>query len=175
MKHYTVIMPWACSGDPTDEEGTYSDTFCAESAAEAELMCATAMADSGEKDLDGEGERQGYIDSLVAGWRDTVRDTRPELEAERDALLLELDALKNRPTRMHVLGMTDNGTAVDSFTSEADRVAFLAEQDDSFDDWYTLEVYADGTIDFCLAAIGQDALEDLRENHPDHPSLKGKK
>ena len=80
MKNYTVILPWAWSGDPSDEEGTYCIDVRAEDEEAAKLACATEMADSGARFFDDDEERQEYIDHLTGGWADVSTNLVPELE-----------------------------------------------------------------------------------------------
>lgn len=79
LRRYNVMMPWAWSGDASDEEGTYSTAVWAKNEPHARLEAATEMADSGEKcfgfdddddDEDTAAERQRYIDTRVEGWAD---------------------------------------------------------------------------------------------------------
>ena len=57
-------------------------------------------------------------------------------------------------TRLYVLKMTDNGPEQEEYPSEAARDAYLTKQDASFDDFYCLDVEADGSVYFYLATTG---------------------
>ena len=67
---WNVMLPWAWNGNPWDEEGTYSTTVPGEDEAEAKLNAAIEMADSGQKTMVGDEDRQRYIESRVNGWGD---------------------------------------------------------------------------------------------------------
>lgn len=82
---WNVQMPWAWSGDASDEEGTYTTTVEADDEDAARRAAAIEMADSGEKEFSGAEERQRYIDSRASGWADVYRS--------QDQLAQDLSAL----------------------------------------------------------------------------------
>lgn len=67
---WNVMLPWAWNGNPNDEEGTYSTTVPGDDEDDAKLNAAIEMADSGEKTMLGDEDRQRYIESRVNGWGD---------------------------------------------------------------------------------------------------------
>jgi hypothetical protein len=67
---WNVQMPWAWSGDPCDEEGTYTTVVPGANPQEAKLNAAIEMADSGEKEMSGAGQRERYIESRMHCWAD---------------------------------------------------------------------------------------------------------
>lgn len=61
--------------------------------------------------------------------------------------------------RFYTLALTDMGCETQKHESEAARCKFLSKVDNAVDDWYTLDVDAQGDIDFSLATTGDNALE----------------
>lgn len=56
--------------------------------------------------------------------------------------------------RMYVLSITDAGEKSTEFISEDAREKHLVELDDTFDDFFCLDVDEDGSIDFYIASTG---------------------
>ena len=71
-KLWHVILPWSWDGEASDEEGTYSTTVEGADEGEALRKAAEEMADSNEKDFDGDDERESYIESRIEGWSDVT-------------------------------------------------------------------------------------------------------
>jgi len=67
---------------------------------------------------------------------------------------------KYQIVRFYTLAFTDGGCEQESHDSEQDRNLFLKEQVASEDDWYCLDVYEDFSVDFYLAATGDDVEVD---------------
>lgn len=65
--------------------------------------------------------------------------------------------------RTYAVGISDSGCEQHEFKSMNDMYTFLSERDSAFEDWYQLDVFHDGRIDFNLAPTGEDALEEIEE------------
>lgn len=68
---------------------------------------------------------------------------------------------KYRIARRYTLALTDAGCEQEEHDTEEARNLFLSKQDATFDDWYCLDVYENLSVDFYLAATGEDALEEV--------------
>ncbi len=74
------------------------------------------------------------------------------------------ERVRNSPQiRTYVVGITDAGCEHHEFKSMNDMYRFLSESDSDFEDWYQLDVFTDGGIDFNLAPTGDDALDNIEE------------
>jgi hypothetical protein len=69
---FSVLLPWAHDGDPSDEEGTYMTTVWAGSETHAIRLVAEEMADSGEKHFFDRAARRAYIKSRSECFSDVV-------------------------------------------------------------------------------------------------------
>ena len=75
------------------------------------------------------------------------------------------ERVRNTPeSRTYAVGITDAGCEEHEFKSMNDMYKFLGTRDNpDFEDWYQLDVYPDGGIDFNTAPTGDDALEEIEE------------
>lgn len=89
MKNMWVVMlPWAESGKPDDDESTYRTYVEADDMVTALRAVATQMANDPRKVFDSEEDREEYISSRIQGWADvasldlSVADDMAELFAD---------------------------------------------------------------------------------------------
>lgn len=78
--------------------------------------------------------------------------------AHYDALIADAEAAAGRlkaTTVLYAVVLSDSGSEITQFESDSDRLAFLAQQDESGDDVYTLDVGPDRDVDLCLASVGE--------------------
>ena len=65
--------------------------------------------------------------------------------------------------RMYVLETTNFGPSTAEFATEPERAEYLMGCDDTFEDFYCLDVFdGDGGIDFYIAVTGEHAMEDYK-------------
>lgn len=87
-----------------------------------------------------------------------------EEATERQLIFYLQKRVENTPTkRTYLLGMTDAGAEQLELKNGAARLKFLSKRDPSFEDWYQLDVRADGSIEFSSAPMGEDAFDCIEE------------
>lgn len=103
MQFFNVTMPY--NSDDIDGEGTYSTTVRAADTDHAKRLCATEMADSGQREFDSDSDREAYIDEHAEGWAD-VYPTIDQLTQDMSTVFADQlfpDGVK-REINLEVLG-----------------------------------------------------------------------
>ena len=148
LTHFTVTLPWAFNGNPSDEEGTYRTCVWAVDEDSAIRAAAEEMAESGEKEFDDDEERAGYIASRVSG--------RTDVENTREAVSYKLSELFDAPMNLC-------GANIDMAKLE---LLMAAHRDYLSND--ATEGYEPGQseIKMGLMVTAAAAFDDLAKSHP---------